>query len=178
MRLPGQPDSRLALAWLLALFIVLLLLMAGPRLNGQSVSEPGQTSLRQSLTVAERTLTQLVDRLNERQQQVLDLRASLTRADARLSDLAESYASLQQTLEAAQASLTESQSALMATSTSLDSLSTRYDALEQRWQDYRSEMVAQITTLERQYTIARRWAVGFGVSTAVGFILSLIMALR
>ena len=178
MRLPGQPDSRLALAWLLALFIVLLLLMAGPRLNGQSVSEPGQTSLRQNLTVAERTLTQLVERLNERQQQVLDLRASLMRADARLSDLAASYATLQQMLEAAQASLLESQTDLQATSTSLDSLSTRYDALEQRWQDYRSEMTTQVTDLERDLKRARRWAVGFGVSTAVGFILSLIMALR
>ena len=178
MRLPGQPDSRLALAWLFCLFIVLLLLMAGPRLNGQSESQPGPPSLASSLQVAEQTLALLVTRLVERQRQVIELQSSLSQADTRLSDLAASLATLRVQLELAQVSLAQSESALMETSISLDSLSTRYDALEQRWQDYRSEMVTQVSDLERDLKRARRWAVGFGVSTAVGFLVSVLLALR
>jgi chromosome segregation ATPase len=130
------------------------------------------------LSEAEQTLTLLSERLAERRQQVSDLQANSLIVSARLNELAVSYESLQQTLEAARESLVQSQTDLTATSTSLAALSTRYGELERQWQDYRSEMVTQIVTLERQARNARRWAAVFGVGTAVGFIVSVVLALR
>jgi ElaB/YqjD/DUF883 family membrane-anchored ribosome-binding protein len=99
-------------------------------------------------------------------------------ADAKLSDLADSLAILQAELEQAQASQKESETALMETSTSLDALLQRYNELDKAWKNYRTEAVKQITDLENEYNRARRWAIGFGVSTAVGFLLSLFLALK
>ena len=178
MRLPGQPDSRLALAWLLCLFVVLLLLMAAPRGHGQTESSSAPPTLSASLSEAEQTLAMLLTRLGERRQQVSDLQENLRLADEKLSALAASYASLQQTLEAARLSLETSQADLTETSSLLSALSTRYDALERQWLAYRSEMVTQIVTLERQARNARRWAAVFGVGTAVGFLVSVVLALR
>jgi len=178
MRLPRPSDSRWALAWLLGLLIVLLLLMAGPKANGQSVSPSEPPTLSENLSQAEQTLTLLVRRLEERQKQVADLLANSQIADGKLRDLAESLASLRLQLESAQASLEKSQSELTVTSLSLQSLSMRYDELERKWLAYRSEMKTQVDTLERDYARARRWAIGFGVSTAVGFIVSVVLALR
>jgi chromosome segregation ATPase len=152
--------------------------MAGPKANGQSVSPSEPPTLSENLSQAEQTLTLLVRRLEERQKQVADLLANSQIADGKLRDLAESLASLRLQLESAQASLEKSQSELTVTSLSLQSLSMRYDELERKWLAYRSEMKTQVDTLERDYARARRWAIGFGVSTAVGFIVSVVLALR
>jgi len=140
------------------------------------VSEP--PSLSSSLEQAEMNLQQLMARLGERQQQVSDLQASLQTADARLNDLAASLATLRGQLASAEESLTESRTALEETLISLDALSQRYNELEQAWQGYRSEMRKQVADVERDYRRAKRWAVGFGVSTVVGLVVSVILALR
>lgn len=168
----------MAAVWLACLLFVLLLLLVTTQAHGQDGSVSAPTPLRQSLSEAEQTLTLLSARLAERRQQVSDLQASLARADERLIDLAASYESLRQTLGAAQSSLAQSQTDLTATSSSLEALSARYVALEISWQAYRDEMVTQVVTLEREAKRARRWAVVFGVGTAVGFIVSVVLALR
>jgi len=178
MRLPPGSDSRWALAWLLGLLIVLLLLMAGPRAHGQTGNESEPASLTENLAQAERTLSLLVQRLGERQKQVSELQSSLLTADARLSDLLDSLVSLQQQLSQAQESQAQSETALTETLNSFDALSTQYDALETAWQAYRDEMTKQVSDVTRDYQRARRWAVGFGVATVVGVVVSVLLAIR
>jgi chromosome segregation ATPase len=178
MLLRRPPDSLWALALLIGLCAILLLLAATQKLHGQSESGSGPPSLTQNLSEAEMNLRLLMERLTERQQQVADLQSNLRVADAKLSDLADSLAILQAELEQAQASQKESETALMETSTSLDVLLQRYNELDKAWKNYRTEAVKQITDLEKEYKRARRWAIGFGVSTAVGFLLSLFLALK
>ena len=178
MRLPGQPDSRLALAWLLCLFVVLLLLMAAPRGHGQTVNPSGPPTLTELLEACERNLQTLNSRLAERQLQVQALRDSLLRAEAKLTASQESLTDLRARLAEAESSLATLQTDLQATQNSYTALSTQYSALETSWQAYRSEMVTQVVTLEREARNARRWAAVFGVGTAVGFIVSVVMALR
>lgn len=178
MRLPPDSDSRWALAWLVGLLIVLLLLMAGPKAHGQTGNESEPPSLTSSLETAEQMLTLLVTRLGERQTQVSELQSSLTQADEKLRDLAESLATLRAQLEAAQSSLAQSQADLQETLRLLDALSKRYDALEESWQAYRKEVTAQVFTLETNLARSRRWAVGFGVTTVIGVIVSVMLAIR
>ena len=168
----------MALAWLLGLLIVLLLLMAGPRLHAQTGNESEPPSLTENLEQAEQMLTLLVTRLAERQTQVADLQASLTQADEKLSDLLDSLVSLQQQLSQAQESQAQSETALTETLTSLDVLSRRFNELDKRWQEYRDEMNKQVSDVTRDYQRARRWAVGFGVATVVGVVVSVLLALR
>jgi len=178
MRLPPGSDSRWALAWLVGLLIVLLLLMAGPKAHGQTGNESEPPSLTSSLETAEQMLMLLVTRLAERQTQVADLQASLTQADARLKDLLDSLVSLQQQLSQAQESQAQSATALTETLTSLDVLSRRFNELDKRWQAYRDEMVKQVSDVTRDYQRARRWAVGFGVTSVIAVIVSVVLALR
>jgi len=178
MRLPPSPDSRWALAWLLGLLIVLLLLMAGPKAHGQTGNESEPPSLTSSLETAEQMLMLLVTRLAERQTQVSELQSSLLTADEKLSDLLDSLVSLQQQLSQAQESQAQSETALTETLTSLDALSLRFNELDKRWQAYRDEMNKQVSDVTRDYQRARRWAVGFGVATVVGVVVSVLLALR
>ena len=149
------------------LFCALLWLAAPRSANGQIENPSEPPSLTVSLEQAEQTLTLLVQRLVERQQQVSDLRTNLRTADASLIDLAESLTILRGQLEAAQESLSKSQADLTATSSSLGSLSTRYDALDRSWQSYRSEMKGQVRGLEFS---ARLWR---GVAITAGGIVLL-----
>lgn len=178
MRLPPDSDSRWALAWLLGLLIVLLLLMAGPRLHAQTGNESEPPSLTSSLEQSEQMLMLLVQRLGERQKQVSELQSSLLTADARLSDLLDSLVSLQQQLSQAQESQAQSEMALTETLSSFDALSTQYDALETAWQAYRDEMTKQVGDVTRDYQRARRWAVGFGVASVIVVIVSVVLATR
>jgi septal ring factor EnvC (AmiA/AmiB activator) len=177
MRLPPPPDSRWALAWL-ACLLALLLLLGATRSHGQTVSESGQPSLSASLAEADLTLTLLVTRLDERQKQVIELQSSLLQADSKLIDLAASLATLRAQLEAAQISLQQSETDLAETLNLLDSLSKRYDALETSWQAYRKEVTTQVAGLEIKYARSRRWAIGFGVTTVIGVVVSVVLALR
>ena len=178
MRLPGQPDSRLALAWLLCLFVVLLLLMAAPRGHGQTESPSGPLSLTQLLEACEQNLQTLNSRLAERQLQVQTLRESLQRAEESLTASLASLMDLREKLAGAESSLVTLQRDLQETQNLYSALSTQYDALETSWQAYRNTMVTQVAGLERDVVRARRWAAVFGVGTAVGFIVSVVLALR
>jgi len=174
-RLP--PDS-LPVLWLVILLAVLLLLMAAPRGSGQTGSTSALSLSSGSLTEAEQVLQALVTRLEERRMQLVALRETLKQADEKLLDYERTLTALEQQLQQAQDSLAKSQADLTATSTSLAELSTRFDELDRRWQEYRDEMKKQVAALERELQKARRWAVGFGVGTAVGFVVSLVLALR
>lgn len=178
MSSPRQRAPSPELLFFILLCVSLLLLLATQKLHGQSESGSEPLSLTQNLEQAEMNLQQLMTRLGERQRQIADLQASLQTADSRLNDLAASLATLQGQLATAGQSLTESRTALEETLTSLDALSQRYNELEASWLDYRSEMKKQVADVERDYKRARRWAVGFGISTAVGFVLSLILAMK
>jgi hypothetical protein len=149
---------------------VLLWLAALPIVHGQTGSAPGPMPLRASLSEAEQTLTLLVQRLAERQQQVNDLQASLQTADARLNDLAASLAILRGKLEAALESQAQSQTDLEATSSSLETLSTRYDELDKLWQTYRGEMQKQV----REVTTSRNW---WRAGAIAGWIAAIIAAI-
>ena len=178
MRLPPPSDSRWALAWLLGLLIVLLLLMAGPRAHAQTGNESEPPSLTSSLEQSEQMLTLLVQRLGERQKQVADLQSNLLTSDEKLRDLLDSLVSLQQQLSQAQESQAQSETALTETLTSLDALSLRFNELEARWQAYRDEMVKQVSDVTLDYQRARRLAIGFGVATVVGVVVSVLLALK
>ena len=176
MRLPGSSDSRLALAWLLGLLIVLLLLMAGPKANGQTVNPSGPPTLMQLLADCEQNLQMLNSRLEERQAQVQTLRYSLLRAEQTLSTSQASLMALRVKLAEAEQSLATLQTDLVEMQNSYSALSTQYSALETSWQAYRNTMVTQVAGLERDVVRARRWAVVFGVGAAVGLVVSVLMA--
>ena len=178
MRYPWQPERRWALLWLLCLFVVLLLLMAGPRAHGQTQSESEPPSLTALLEACEQNLQTLNLRLVERQAQVQTLRDSLLRAEAKLTDSQASLTDLQARLAEAESSLATLQTALRETQNSYSALLKQYDTLETSWQAYRSEMTTQVAGLERDYARAKRWAIGCGVAAAVGFIVSVVLAFR
>ena len=167
----------MALAWL-ACLLVLLLLLGVTRSHAQTGNESGPPSLSANLAEAEQALQALVTRLGERQKQVSDLQASLTQADSKLIDLAASLATLREQLEAAQVSLTQSGTDLAATLNLLDSALKQYDALEISWQAYRKEVTTQVAGLETKLARSRRWVLGFGVTTVIGVVVSVIFALR
>jgi hypothetical protein len=98
-------------------------------------------------------------------------------ADARLIELADSLVILQVELAEAEKSAAQSQTALSETSLSLTDLSTRYDELERKWQVYRNEALKDYADLDRRSKIARRWAVGLGVSTAACLVVAVVEAL-
>ena len=175
--MPQGSDSRWALAWLLGLLIVLLLLMAGTKLHAQTGNESEPPSLTSLLEACEQNLLILNSRLVERQAQVQTLRDSLLRAEARLTDSQESLTDLREKLAEAESSLATLRTALSEMQNSYSALSTQYSALETSWQAYRDEMTTQVSKLELDYARARRWAIGFGVSTAVGLVGSLVLAL-
>jgi chromosome segregation ATPase len=163
---------------LLGVLIVLLLLMAGPRLHGQSESTPSALTLSENLARAEQALQDLVTRLEARQRQVSELQSSLLQADSKLIDLAASLATLRAQLEAAQVSLAQSGTDLVATLNLLDSALKQYDALEISWQAYRKEVTTQVAGLETKLARSRRWVLGFGVTTVIGVVLSVVLATR
>jgi chromosome segregation ATPase len=173
-----QPDSSLALLWLVLLCAVLLLLAATPRANGQSGSQSAPPTLSGNLEQAEMNLQTLMQRLGERQKQIADLQGSLTQADARLLDLRASLATLQGQLVLAQESLANSQTELSETLLSLDSLSLQYSALEQSWQGYRSLMQGQVREAEREARWAKVFAGVFLAGTLAGAIGCIVLALR
>jgi chromosome segregation ATPase len=176
MRLPPPPDSRWALAWLVGLLIVLLLLMAGPKLHGQTGNESEPPSLTSLLEACERNLQTLNSRLVERQVQTL--RDSLLRAESKLIDSQASLTDLQEKLAEAESSLATLQKDLSETQNSYNALSTSYSALEKSWQAYRSEMTKQVSDVTRDYQRARRWAIGFGVTSVIAVIVSVVLAIR
>jgi chromosome segregation ATPase len=178
MRLPGPSDSRWALAWLVGLLIVLLLLMAGPNLHGQTGNESEPPSLTSLLEACERNLQTLNSRLVERQAQVQTLRDSLLRAESKLIDSRASLTDLQEKLAEAESSLATLQKDLSETQNSYNALSTSYSALEKSWQAYRSEMTKQVSDVTRDYQRARRWAIGFGVTSVIAVIVSVVLAIR
>lgn len=162
------------------LFCLVVLWLAGliSKAHGQTGNESEPMPLNSSLEQVEATLRTLESRLVERQRQVESLRDNLRVADERLNALVGSYESLGAQLQEVQSTLERSQTDLTATSLSLEALSKRYAELESRWQEYRTEMTTQVVDLERQYRMAKRWAWGFGISTAVGFIVSLLLAIK
>ena len=178
MSLRWPPDSRWAAAWLVGLFVVLLLLLMTLPANAQTQNANEPTTLTELLEACEQNLRTLNLRLAERQLQVQTLRESLQRAEESLTASLASLMDLREKLAGAESSLATLQTDLQETQKSYSALSTQYDALETSWQAYRSEMVAQVSTLEREARNARRWAAVFGVGTAVGFIVSVVLALR
>ena len=172
MSLFSFSDWRLARRLSVCLLCALLCFLVPRPVSAQSGNPSEPPNLIVSLEQAEQTLTQLVQRLAERQRQVSDLQTSLQKADARLIDLAASLATLQGQLEAEQESLSKSQADLAETSSSLDSLSTRYDELDQAWQSYRQEMRGQVAGLER---LARMWRVA-GISGWIAAIIATLIA--
>ena len=178
MSLRWPPDSRWAAAWLVGLFVVLLLLLMTLPANAQTQNASEPTTLTALLAACEQNLQTLNSRLAERQLQVQALRESLQRAEESLTASQESLMDLREKLAEAESSLATLQRDLRETQNLYSALSTQYSELEKSWQAYRSEMKTQVDTLERDYARARRWVIGFGVSTAVGFIVSVVLALR
>lgn len=176
--MPQPSDWRRASGWLCFLLLVLLLLLATQNAHGQTPSESTPQTLSSSYSEAEQTLTLLLSRLAERKLQVLALQDSLKQADVRLNDYAEALTRFAAQLREAQTSLEKSRSDLTETSSLLLELSKRYDDLEADWQAYRSEMVAQVTGLEGDLRCARRWAVGFGVSTVAALVACIVFAIK
>lgn len=162
------------------LFSLVVLWLAGliSKAHGQTGNENEPPTLNSSLQEVEATLQTLESRLLERQRQVESLRDNLRVADERLNALVVSYRSLGAQLQEAQSTLERSQTDLTATSLSLEALSKRYDELERSWQEYRTEMTKQVYDLDRQYKRAKRWVWGFGISTAIGFIVSILLAIK
>jgi chromosome segregation ATPase len=178
MRLPPPPDSRWALAWLVGLLIVLLLLMAGPKLHGQTGNESEPPSLTSLLEACDQNLQMLNSRLVERQAQVQTLRDSLLRAESKLIDSQASLTDLQEKLAEAESSLATLQTDLQEMQNSYNALSTQYDALEFSWQAYRKEVTTQVAGLETKLARSRRWVLGLGVTTVIGVIVSVVLATR
>lgn len=169
------------LSWGLVLFclslIVLWFLLGIQPAHGQTENESAPPSLTQNLEQVEMNLQHLRTRLAERQRQIADLQSNLKMADARLIELADSLVILQVELAEAEKSAAQSQTALSETSLSLTDLSTRYDELERKWQVYRNEALKDYADLDRRSKIARRWAVGLGVSTAACLVVAVVEAL-
>jgi len=172
----------LALAWLLGLLIVLLLLMAGPRLNAQSEQSISPASIEASL----------IDSLSASatlRQALLDQRASR-------QDLEIAYAELKQqqqlSQESAEKRISELLKQLHDSGTLSDDLRAEIsrlmkllteskaesESLSKAFEAYRNEMGKQVADLTRDYARARRWAVGFGVTSVIAVIVSVVLALK
>lgn len=173
-----RPASPWGLAFFLFFIAVLWLLLGAQIGHAQTASPSGPPSLSSLLQECEENLSILVQHLIDQEQKVQTLRDNLRKAEASLAASRESLTDLQAQLGEAEQSLEKLQEDYKAMSNSRDELLNRSRQLGESWQDYRNEMQKQIAALQKERNKAKAFAWTFGVAAAVGFGLSIFMAVR